>query len=163
MGARPEVYVLMCHEPYSAPEHPVPINVTIAHAESLLLPGIPQPDGTRLYRALVEQPGRRAGEIVPLATVTSEVGGNLAAYAPRWEEVKKALVQATRDRCCDAMPTGVRDEDVALLSLPPSGFLTVHEPTGRRQLGPRDRERLVRQLEGYLATMTREAPFWSGR
>jgi hypothetical protein len=40
-----DVYFLALHEPYSAREHPVPINATIVHALTLLHPSLPQPDG----------------------------------------------------------------------------------------------------------------------
>jgi hypothetical protein len=38
-----DVYFLTLHEPYEAPEHPVPINATIVHALSLLHPAVSQP------------------------------------------------------------------------------------------------------------------------
>jgi hypothetical protein len=41
----PDVYLVPVHEPYRAPEHPVPINATIMHKLSLLHPKVPQPDG----------------------------------------------------------------------------------------------------------------------
>ena len=60
-----DVHLLVVHEPYRTAEHPIPINATIVHAQTLLHPQVPQPDGALMYRCLTEFPARAPGCVVP--------------------------------------------------------------------------------------------------
>lgn len=94
-----DVYLLTLHEPYRAPNHPVPINATIVHALTLLHPVVPQPDGGRMYRCLTEFPGRTPGCLVPLSTLTFELdGGALWHRIGDWERAVEAVVHVARNQ-----------------------------------------------------------------
>jgi len=118
------VYSLLLHEPYTAPEHPVPINATIVNARTFLHSSVPQPTGRLLYAAFGTH--REQDELVPLSSVTAEVGGNLSAYAPRWETAVEAVVRLARTGECDAMSLGLPSLARALLAAGPETTLTPH-------------------------------------
>jgi hypothetical protein len=121
-----EVYLFVVHAPYDSRDHPVPINATIAHAKTLLHPQVPQPDGGRMYRCLTEFPGRSAGCIVPVSTLTAELdGGLLWPLVADWERVVQAIVRLSRSRSCDAMPLGLPDDMAGSLSSGPDTSSTV--------------------------------------
>jgi hypothetical protein len=124
-----EVYLLTLHQPYESHDHPVPVNATIVHAKTLLHPQIPQPDGGRIYRCLTEFPGRSAGCIVPVSTLTAELnGGLLWPHVADWERVVEAVVRLSRNRSCDAMPLGLPADMAGSLSSGPDTTLTVFYP-----------------------------------
>ncbi|MFF4795470.1 hypothetical protein ACFY2M_38435 [Streptomyces sp. NPDC001276] len=95
------LYLLFAHEPY----YPLPareINTSVVAAACLLHPHVKQPDGIRIHQYLGQ--GRRPGEIVPLATLTQELGGG--AHWPKvgdWEAVVADLVRLIRNEGCDAL------------------------------------------------------------
>jgi hypothetical protein len=151
--------LLLLHEPYRAPEHPVPINATVVHCLTLLHPMLPQPGGGRLYRALVDHQGRAPGLVVPLSTLTSEVGGNLALCTPDWEDVVDAVVALARAGRCDALPLGLPQVSAALLSMGPEATLTVHGPSGLREVkGPADRQQVLTELSEQVNGLVAQGP-----
>jgi hypothetical protein len=158
-----EVYLLTLHQPYESHDHPVPVNATIVHAKTLLHPQIPQPDGGRIYRCLTEFPGRSAGCIVPVSTLTAELnGGLLWPHVADWERVVEAVVRLSRNRSCDAMPLGLPADMAGSLSSGPDTTLTVFYPDHNDVLGPRERQALLGQLEHSLRGMINQHPFWPG-
>jgi hypothetical protein len=158
-----EVYLLAIHEPYESRDHPVPINATIVHAKTLLHPQVPQPDGGRMYRCLTEFPGRSAGRIVPVSTLTAELdGGLLWPLVADWERVVQAVVRLSRSRSCDAMPLGLPDDMAGSLSSGPDTAVTVYYPDRREILGPEERQAFLRQLEHSLRGVVSQGPFWPG-
>ncbi|MET7997892.1 hypothetical protein ABZU76_44115 [Amycolatopsis sp. NPDC005232] len=66
--------LLALHEPNQSQQGQM-INATVVHAKTLLHPRVPQPDDGRMYRCLTEAPGRVAGSLVPLCTLTFELAG----------------------------------------------------------------------------------------
>jgi hypothetical protein len=99
------LYLLFAHEPY----YPLPareIHTCVVAAACLLHPRIKQPDGKRIHRHLVR--GRRPGEIVPLATLTQELGGGAHwGDVGDWETVVAGLVRLNRSEGCDALSLGL--------------------------------------------------------
>lgn len=159
-----DVYLLTVHDPYEAPEHPAPINGTIVHARTLLHPGVPQPDGGRMYRCLTECPVRTDGAIVPLSTLTFELdGGQLWPDIADWEAVSDAVVRLSRGRHCDAMPLGLTQRMVVALANGPATVMDVYVPgRGKSVLTPRDREQYLETLSGHLRNFVATGPFWPG-
>ncbi|MET8956061.1 hypothetical protein [Streptomyces sp. NPDC004533] len=95
------VYLLFAHEAYH-PAGAQEINTSLVAAASLLHPRVRQPDGARIYDRLTR--GRRPGEIVPLSTLTHELGGGaLWPEVGDWEAVTADLLQLIGDQECDAL------------------------------------------------------------
>src|ERR1700721_1207049 len=68
-----DVYLLAMHDPYDEPGAPVPVNVVIVHARTMLHRDLPQPEAGRIYRCLTEFPGRTPNCLVPLSTLNYEL------------------------------------------------------------------------------------------
>lgn len=133
-----DVYLLMLHEPYESPGHPVPINAMIVHAQTLLHPSVPQPDGGRMYRCLTEFPSRTPGCLVPLSTLTFELdGGRLWPQVADWEAVQAAVVSLGRTNGCDAAGASAR-----------GGGPAVQRADDRRQPAPPGRQQGSRGRPG---------------
>ncbi|MGW5250432.1 hypothetical protein ACWEQN_43110 [Streptomyces sp. NPDC004129] len=96
-----EVYLLFAHEAYY-PAGAQEINTSLVAAASLLHPRVRQPDGARIYDRLTR--GRLPGEIVPLSTLTHELGGGaLWPEVGDWEAVTADVLQLIADQECDAL------------------------------------------------------------
>ncbi len=159
-----DVHFLALHEPYRAPEHPIPINATIVHAATLLHPAVPQPDGGLMYRCLTEFPGRQAGCVVPLSTLTFELnGGRGWSKIGDWERVVLAVVKLARRGHCDAMSLGLPPTAATLLSQGPT---TVHDmyftDGGRARVGPAERQKHLDDLTDRVRAYVARGPFWPG-
>lgn len=160
-----DVYFCAVHEPYTSGEHPVPINTTVVHARSLLHPAVPQPAGGLMYRCLVEFPGRRAGCVVPLATLTFELdGGRLWSEIGDWESVVRSVVELGRRRGCDALVLGLPARRVTLLVDGPDTTVTFHDQFGGgRQAGQRERKDVIDEITGHVRDFIADGgPFWPG-
>lgn len=159
-----DAYLLSLHEPYEVAEHPVPINATIVHAATLLHPSVPQPDGGRMYRCLTEFPSRGEGEVVPLSTLTFELGGGrLWDQIGDWGKVVDAVVTPARARGCDAMPLGLPQLTAGLLGNgPTTRFTALEVGRGERTFGPADRQQHLDELAGHLRSFAAQGPFWPG-
>ncbi|TLG16537.1 hypothetical protein FEK35_04665 [Nocardia cyriacigeorgica] len=158
------VYFLTMHEPYQTPEHAVPINATIVHGLSLLHPTVPQPDGGRIYRCLTEFPGRTAGCLVPLSTLTYELnGGQLWHMVGDWQPVSEAVAYLARTKQCDAMPIGLPPIAAALLSGGPTTIHTLHHTDGRQvHVGPTERQQQLLDLTRHVGAYAAQGAFWPG-
>ncbi|MFJ3338641.1 hypothetical protein [Streptomyces sp. NPDC086766] len=145
------LYLLFAHEPY----YPLPareINTSVVAAACLLHPHVKQPDGIGIYEHLTR--GRRPGEIVPLATLTQELGGG--AHWPEvgdWELVVADLVRLIRTEGCDALSLGLPSLARALLCSGPDSTVRVVDPVTQKSTsyGPRDRQAVLAQIRGHLA------------
>lgn len=159
-----DVYLLVLHEPYESPEHPVPINATIVHASTLLHPTAPQPDGGRMYRCLTEFPSRVPGCLVPLSTLTFELdGGRLWPQIADWEAVVAAVVSLSRARDCDALPLGLPTTTTALLGVGPTTSVTLHHPDGSRSVvGGAERQAYIQELAETVRSFAASGPLWPG-
>lgn len=68
------------------------MNCTLVEARTLLHRRVPQPHGGNLFRCATEAPGRVAGSVVPMSTITYELdGGRLWPYVADWEAVSAAV------------------------------------------------------------------------
>ncbi|MGH3757410.1 hypothetical protein [Actinophytocola sp.] len=159
-----DVYFLALHEPYSAPEHPVPIDATIVHARTLLHSRLPQPDGGLMFRCLTEFPDRTQGCVVPLSTLTYELdGGALWHKIGDWERVVEEVVRLSRERRCDAMPLGLSSRATAVLGNGPYTEHTVLYIDGpQERLGPADRRAELDTLTRHVEDFVSRGPFRPG-
>lgn len=159
-----DVYLFALHEPYHDPQHAVAINATIVHARTLLHSTLPQPDAGLIYRCLTEFPGRTPGTVVPLSTLTHELGGG--RWWPRigdWEGTVEAVVGLARAAACDAMPIGLPEISAGLLASGPNTTVRFVGPDGQEfTRGPADRARELAELSGHVARFAAEGPFWPG-
>ncbi|MGW5464634.1 hypothetical protein [Streptomyces sp. NPDC003996] len=156
------VYLLFAHEPY----YPLPareINTSVVAAACLLHPRITQPDGMRIHRKLVR--GRRPGEIVPLATLTQELGGGARwGDVGDWEAVVAGLVRLIRNQGCDALGLGLAPIERALLCSGPDGTVRVVDPVTQEctSYGPPERAAVLHQVRHHLAWAEAGGSLWPG-
>ncbi|MFE6339081.1 hypothetical protein ACFVOK_38720 [Streptomyces sp. NPDC057798] len=158
------VLLLFAHEPY----HPGPgtreVNTTVVSAASLLHAQVRQPDGVSIHDLLTR--GRRAGEIVPLSTLTHELdGGALWPQVGDWEAVTSDLVHLVRGSHCDAFSLGLPLMARALLCAgPTSEVVRAHAgtPSHRTTYGPEDRGVVLAEIDRYLTPLLAELPLWPG-
>ncbi|MFC8520469.1 hypothetical protein [Streptomyces sp. NPDC057257] len=157
-----EVYLLFAHEPYY-PAGAQEINTTVVAAASLLHPRVRQPDGARIHDHLVH--GRRPGEIVPLSTLTHELGGG--ARWPEvgdWEAATEDLLQLIRDHDCNALNLGLPAIARALVCAGPHSEIRAADPTtgAHRVYGPTDRIEVLVEIGRHLAWAEAGSPLWPG-
>ncbi|MGX4695529.1 hypothetical protein [Streptomyces sp. JNUCC 63] len=157
-----DVYLLFAHEPYY-PAAAQEINTSLVAAASLLHPRVRQPDGARIYDRLTR--GRLPGEIVPLSTLTHELGGEAGwAEVGDWEQVTGDLLQLVRDGGCDALSLGLPDLARALVCSGPHSQVRVHDPAGGRYqaYGPTDRLKVLVEIGKQLQWAEAGCTFWPG-
>ncbi|PWJ02574.1 hypothetical protein DKG34_37870 [Streptomyces sp. NWU49] len=159
----PDVYLLFAHEPYYPGPADQEINTSVVSASSLLHPHIRQPDGARIHALLTR--GRRPGHIVPLATLTHELGGGTDWPAiGDWETVTADLVRLIRSRGCDALSLGLPPLARALVCTGPYSRVRIHDPaTGCFQVfGPADRSEVLAAIGSHLLQAEAGVPLWPG-
>ncbi|MFF0794705.1 hypothetical protein [Streptomyces spiralis] len=165
VGRQPEpmsLYLLFAHEPY----YPLPareINTSVVAAASLLHPHVRQPDGMRIHRHLAH--GRQPGEIVPLATLTQELGGGAHwDQVGDWEAVVTDLVRLIRNEDCDALSLGLHPIERALVCSGPDSTVRVVDPTTQEctSYGPQDRQAVLAQVRQHLAWAEADGFLWPG-
>lgn len=158
------VYLLMVHEPYVLHEGAPPINATLVAAESLLLAAVPQPDGGRIFRCLIQDGWRSRGSIVPLADLTFELdGGRLWSQVGDWEAVTESLVLLSRENRLDALRVNLPPVDVLSVVHHAGATVHLHHADGSSGvLDPRHRQQVLVGLAGHLATFLAEGPLWPG-
>lgn len=157
-----EVYLLFAHEAYY-PAAAQEINTSLVAAASLLHPRVRQPDGARIYDLLTR--GRRPGEIVPLSTLTHELGGGaLWPEVGDWEAVTADLLQLIGDRHCDALSLGLPDIARALVCSGPHSEVRAYDPAaGRCQTyGPAERIEVLVEVGKQLAWAEAGCSLWPG-
>ncbi|MFF1810736.1 hypothetical protein ACFVXW_16670 [Streptomyces sp. NPDC058251] len=157
-----EVYLLFAHEAYY-PAVAQEINTSLVAAASLLHPRVRQPDGARIYDRLTR--GRRQGEIVPLSTLTHELGGGtLWPEVGDWEAVTADLLQLIRERHCDALSLGLPDIARALVCSGPHSRVRAYDPAvGRyRSYGPAERIQVLVGIGKELARVEAGCALWPG-
>ncbi|MEV6056470.1 hypothetical protein [Streptomyces sp. NPDC052107] len=156
------LYLLFAHEPY----YPLPareINTSVVAAACLLHPRITQRDGMRIHRRLAR--GRRPGEIVPLATLTHELGGGARwGEVGDWEAVMADLVRLIRNQGCAALGLGLAPIERALLCSGPDSTVRVVDPATREctSYGPPEREAVLHQVRHHLAWAEAGGSLWPG-
>ncbi|MEV4040398.1 hypothetical protein [Streptomyces umbrinus] len=163
-GARTtDVYLLFAHEPYYPGPGTQEINTTVVAAASLLHPRVRQPDGARIHERLTR--GRRPGEIVPLATLTHELGGGAGwPQVGDWETVTTDLVRLVRAGECDALSLGLPEIARALICTGPYSQVRAFDAAAGEFIayGPAERAAVLAEVGTFLACLVAEQDLWPG-
>ncbi|MPY33526.1 hypothetical protein FNH09_20415 [Streptomyces adustus] len=153
-----DVHLLFAHEPYYPGPGTQEINTTLVAAASLLHPRVRQPDGARIHHRLTQ--GRLPGEIVPLATLTHELGGSADDWrgVGDWESVTTDLLQLVRHGDCDALSLGLPAIARTLICTGPhTPVRTFDMATGEViAYGPAQRAAVLAEVGTFLAGLTAE-------
>ncbi|MFD8049488.1 hypothetical protein [Streptomyces sp. Tu102] len=158
-----DVYLLFAHEPYYPGDGAQEVNATVVAADCLLHPRVRQPDGARIHDRLTR--GRTPGEIIPLATLTHELGGGADwPYVGDWERVTTDLVQLVRAADCDALSLGLPEIARALICTGPNSDVRTLDTGAGQTLtyGPKERAAVLAEIDGYLACLVAEQDLWPG-
>ncbi|MER5924922.1 hypothetical protein [Streptomyces mirabilis] len=162
-GRAADVYLLFAHEPYYPGPGVQEINTTLVAAASLLHPRVRQPDGARIHDLLTR--GRQPGEIVPLATLTHELGGGADwPTVGDWESVTADLLQLVRDGECDALSLGLPEIPRALICTGPHSHVRTYDAAADEFIayGPAERAAVLAEVGEFLACLVAEQDFWPG-
>ncbi|MFE1840718.1 hypothetical protein [Streptomyces sviceus] len=158
-----DVYLLFAHEPYYTGDGTQEINTTLVAAASLLHPQVQQPDGARIHDRLTQR--RNPGEIVPLSTLTHELGGGADwPSVGDWEMVTTDLVQLVHARECDALSLGLPEIARALITAGPHSHVRAFDAAADEFIayGPNDRAAVLTEVDRFLAVLVAEQDFWPG-
>ncbi|MGW3152226.1 hypothetical protein ACWDG1_48210 [Streptomyces sp. NPDC001177] len=158
-----DVYLLFAHEPYYPGPGAQEINTTVVAAACLLHPHVRQPDGAQIHDRLTQ--GRRPGEIIPLATLTHELGGG--ADWPQvgdWETVITNLVQLVREGECDALSLGLPEIERALICTGPHSHIRIQDAAAGQLIdyGSTERAAVLAEIDKVLASLVGERALWPG-
>ncbi|MEU6511020.1 hypothetical protein [Streptomyces sp. NPDC046942] len=158
-----DVYLLFAHEAYYPGPGAQEINTTVVVAATLLHPQVRQPDGARIHDLLTR--GRRPGEIIPLATLTHELGGG--ADWPKvgdWEAVTTDLVQLVRTGRCDALSLGLPEIARALLCTGPHSHVRAYDAAAGDFLvyGTTERDTVLVEVGRFLTELVAGQALWPG-
>jgi hypothetical protein len=159
----PHVYLLFAHEPYYPGPGTQEINTTVVAADSLLHPQVLQPDGARIHDRLAQ--GRKQGEIVPLATLTHELGGGADWPAVGdWERVTTDLLHLIRSGDCDALSLGLPEIARALVCTGPNSHVRVYDAATDDFItyGPAEHTAVLAEVDAVLASLVAEQELWPG-
>ncbi|KUN29281.1 hypothetical protein AQJ23_00370 [Streptomyces antibioticus] len=157
------VYLLFAHEPYYPHPGTTEINTTVVAADTLLHPHVLQPDGARIHTLLTHD--RRAGEIVPLSTLTHELAGGTGwPSVGDWERVTTELVHLVRSGDCDALSLGLPDLTRALLCAGPHSQVRALDAASGQTVvyGTAERAAALAQVERFLACLVIDRDLWPG-
>ncbi|XDO64617.1 hypothetical protein HEP84_58505 [Streptomyces sp. RLB1-33] len=162
-GRAADVYLLFAHEPYYPGPGTQEINTTLVAAASLLHPRVRQPDGAQIHDRLTE--GRQPGEIVPLATLTHELGGGADwPTVGDWERVTTDLLRLVREGECDALSLGLPEIARALICTGPHSYVRTYDAAADQFIayGPTERAAVLAEVDGFLACIVAEQDLWPG-
>lgn len=160
-----DVFLLFAHEPYYPQDDAQEINTTVVAANTLLHPQVKQPDGAQIHALLTH--GRQPGTVVPLATLTHELGGgdNWPAVGD-FERVTIDLVTLARRQLCDALSLGLPTVERALVCIEPAADREVRildskvgDVIAYRQ---NDRGEVLAEVRRILSSIKPERPLWPG-
>ncbi|MGW3037408.1 hypothetical protein ACWDCB_40170 [Streptomyces sp. NPDC001178] len=158
-----DVYLLFAHEPYYPGPGTQEINTTVVAAASLLHPQVRQLDGARIHDLLTQ--GRQPGEIIPLATLTHELGGGAEwPSVGDWEGVTTDLLQLVRDGDCDALGLGLPEIARALVCTGPHSHVRAYDAAADDVVvyGASERAAVLDEVGMFLTGLAAEQPFWPG-
>ncbi|MGW0825247.1 hypothetical protein [Streptomyces sp. NPDC002845] len=158
-----DVYLLFAHEPYYPGPGAQEINTTLVPAASLLHPRVQQPDGAQIHDRLTR--GRQPGEIVPLATLTHELGGGADwPTVGDWERITTDLLQLVRDGECDALSLGLPEIARALICTGPHSHVRAFDAAAGEFIayGPAERAAVLAEVDTFLACLAAEQDLWPG-
>ncbi|WP_236067199.1 hypothetical protein [Streptomyces brasiliscabiei] len=159
----PHVYLLFAHEPYYPGPGTQEINTTLVAAASLLHPEVQQPDGVRIHDRLTKE--RKPGEIVPLSTLTHELGGGADwPTVGDWEKVTTDLLRLVRTGECDALSLGLPEIGRALICTGPTNHVRTFDAAADQTTtyGPDDRAAVLAEIDIFLAGLVAEQELWPG-
>ncbi|WP_314223655.1 hypothetical protein [Streptomyces zaehneri] len=157
------VYLLFAHAPYYPGPGTEEINTTVVAAGSLLHPQVCQPDGMRIHDLLTQ--GRQPGEIVPLSTLTYDLGGGADWPAVGdWERVTTDLVQLVHSGYCDALSLGLPEIARALVCTTPDSHLRAFDAAAEEFIdyGSEARAAALAEVGAFLASLVAEQDLWPG-
>ncbi|MFF8932279.1 hypothetical protein ACF1AO_34005 [Streptomyces longwoodensis] len=157
------VYLLFAHEPYYLGDGAKEINTTVVAAASLLHPQVQQPDGARIHDRLTK--GRRPGEIIPLSTLTHELGGGADwPTVGDWEKVTSDLVQLVHAGECDALSLGLPELARALVITGPHNQVRAYDAAVNEFIayGPTERAAVLAEVDAFLGCLVAEQDLWPG-
>jgi hypothetical protein len=158
-----DVYLLFAHEPYYPGPGAQEINTTLVAAASLLHPRVRQPDGAQIHDRLTQ--GRQPGEIVPLATLTHELGGGADwPTVGDWESVTTDLLQLVREGECDALSLGLPEIARALICSGPHSHVRAFDAAADEFIayGPAERAAVLAEVDTFLTGLVAEQELWPG-
>ncbi|MET7899057.1 hypothetical protein [Streptomyces mirabilis] len=158
-----DVYLLFAHEPYYPGPGSQEINTTLVAAASLLHPRVRQPAGAQIHDRLTQ--GRHPGEIVPLATLTHELGGGADwPTVGDWESVTNDLLELVRDGECDALSLGLSEIARALICTGPHSHVRTYDAAADQFIayGPTERAAVLAEVDTFLARIVAEQDLWPG-
>ncbi|MFE2302692.1 hypothetical protein ACFXAW_31405 [Streptomyces sp. NPDC059445] len=158
-----EVYLLFAHEAYFPWAGAREVNTSLVAAASLLHPHVLQPDGMHIYDRLTR--GRRPGEIVPLATLTYELGGGAAwPKVGDWQTVTRDLMRLIGDGGCDALSLNLPARARTLVCCGPHSTVRAYDLASReyRTYGPADRIEVLVSIGRELARVEAGCALWPG-
>lgn len=158
-----DVYLLFAHEPYYLGDGSQEINTVVVTAASLLHPQVRQPDGAQIHNRLTQ--GRKPGEIIPLATLTHELGGGADwPTVGDWETVTTDLVQLVRAGECDALSLGLPEIARALIISGPHNHVRAFDAAANQFItyGPEERAAVLAEVDMFLAGLVAEQHLWPG-
>ncbi|MFC9916361.1 hypothetical protein [Streptomyces sp. NPDC127197] len=122
-----------------------------------------QPDGARIHERLTQ--GREQGEIVPLATLTHELGGGADwPTVDDWERVTTDLLQLVRSGDCDALSLGLPEIARALVCTGPHSHVRAYDAAADDFIayGPTERTAVLAEVDAFLASLVAEQDLWPG-
>ncbi|MCW8101662.1 hypothetical protein [Streptomyces tauricus] len=157
-----ETYLLFAHEPYYPGPGTREINTTVVSAGALLHPRVRQPDGSHIHDRLTR--GRQADEIVPLSTLTHELGGGADwPTVGDWESVTSDLLRLVRDGECDALSLGLSEIARALICTGPHSHVRAVDTAASRLIdyGPTERAAVLTEIGTFLARLVAERALWA--
>ncbi|MFF0142616.1 hypothetical protein ACFYRN_40065 [Streptomyces sp. NPDC005227] len=160
-----DVFLLFAHEPYYPDNGVQEINTTVVAADTLLHPQVKQPDGARIHDLLTR--GRRSDGVVPLATLTHELGsGDNWLTVGDFERVTVDLVALVRRQQCDALSLELSaveralvckgpgaDQEVRIFDCATGDFIAYQQD---------DRAAVVAEVRRILTAIKPERPLWPG-
>lgn len=158
-----DLYLLFAHEPYYPGPGTQEINTTVVAVDSLLHPQVCQPDGARIHDLLAR--GRQPGEIIPLSTLTHELGGGADWPAVGdWERVTIDLVQLVHSGNCDALSLGLPEIARALVCSGPHSHVRAFDAAADQFIayGPTERAAVLAEVGTFLARLVAERALWPG-
>ncbi|MFD3381314.1 hypothetical protein [Streptomyces sp. NPDC058697] len=158
-----DVYLLFAHEPYYLGDGSQEINTVVVAAASLLHPQVRQPDGAQIHNRLTQ--GRKPGEIIPLSTLTHELGGGADwPMVGDWETVITGLVQLVRAGECDALSLGLPEIARALVISGPYNHVRAFDAAANQFItyGPKERAAVLAEVDMFLARLVAEQDLWPG-
>ncbi|MFD7282451.1 hypothetical protein ACFV80_36885 [Streptomyces sp. NPDC059862] len=122
-----------------------------------------QPDGARIHDLLTQ--GRKQGEIIPLATLTHELGGGAGwPTVGGWERVTTDLLQFVRSGDCDALSLGLPEIARALVCAGPHSHVRAYDAAADDFIayGPTERAAVLAEVDAFLAGLVAEQDLWPG-